>query len=116
MKNKKAFTLAEILITLSILGLVAAIVLPTAINRAKDSANRTKLKKALSMYERAINNIVSDNDFKDINTMDEWGLKDGGDNSKTYNCANAEKYFKIAQYGKKTKKMGKKKHQYKMLS
>ena len=52
-KNKKAFTLAEILITLSILGVVAAITIPSAMNRAHDKQTVVKLTKAFAAFGKA---------------------------------------------------------------
>ena len=49
--SKKAFTLAEVLITLSILGVVAALTIPNLVNRNSDIAAQVKLKKAISNYE-----------------------------------------------------------------
>jgi prepilin-type N-terminal cleavage/methylation domain-containing protein len=49
--GKKAFTLAEVLITLSILGVVAALTIPSLVNRQSDLAAQVKLKKAISNYE-----------------------------------------------------------------
>ena len=58
------FTLAETLITLTILGVVAAITVPMLINKQMESANRTKLKKAMAVYEKALNQMIIDNDVK----------------------------------------------------
>lgn len=56
--NKGAFTLAEVLITLGIIGIVAAITLPLVITRNQNKALETSLKKnyseilqALDMYQ-----------------------------------------------------------------
>ena len=49
--TKQGFTLAETLITLTILGVVAAITVPSLINKQIESANRTKVKKAMAVYE-----------------------------------------------------------------
>ena len=54
MKNKKGFTLAEVLITLSILGIVAAIMIPSTVNRLQDTQQLTGFKRAYSMLENAI--------------------------------------------------------------
>ena len=45
MKRNKAFTLAEVLITLSILGVVAALTIPSLINRSSDVAAKSRIKK-----------------------------------------------------------------------
>ena len=43
---KKAFTLAEVLITLGIIGIVAAMTLPTLIGKYQKKQTVTQLKKA----------------------------------------------------------------------
>ena len=44
-KNTKAFTLAEVLVTLTILGIVASITVPGIVKRQTERANKTKIKK-----------------------------------------------------------------------
>ena len=46
MEVKKSMTLAEVLITLGIIGVVAAITLPTLINNYQNTQYVTSLKKA----------------------------------------------------------------------
>lgn len=45
MKNKAAFTLAEVLITLAIIGIVAALTIPTLMNKYDMLTTATKLRK-----------------------------------------------------------------------
>ena len=63
-EKNAAFTLAETLITLTILGVVAAITVPSLINKQTESANRTKLKKAMAVYEKALSQMIIENDIK----------------------------------------------------
>ena len=56
-KNKKGFTLAEVLITLSILGVVAAISIPNLIRSYEKTLTVTKLKMAYANLEKAAANI-----------------------------------------------------------
>ena len=63
-RKRAAFTLAETLITLTILGVIAAITVPMLINKQMEAANRTKLKKAMAVYEKALNQMIIDNDIK----------------------------------------------------
>ena len=58
MKKLKAFTLAETLITLSILGVVAAVLVPSIINNYKQRLTITKLKRAYAVLEKAATNIA----------------------------------------------------------
>ena len=90
--NKYAFTLTETLVTVVILGIVAAILVPNLINRQVENANRTKVKKAMAAYEKAINFIILENDIKSTEELKEFG-EDG-------NCASAKAYFKTVQDGK----------------
>ena len=45
--TKNAFTLAEVLITLGIIGVVAAMTMPTLLNSTQGAQYRTAYKKAL---------------------------------------------------------------------
>lgn len=63
--NKKkffqAFTLAEVLITLGIIGIVAAMTIPTLMNNIQDAQFKTSLKKNYSVLSQAYNLIANDN-------------------------------------------------------
>ncbi len=69
MKKKKAFTLAEVLITLGIIGIVAAMTLPTLVQKYKEKQRVTQLKKAYSILNQAFTMAVND-----YGTPDNWGL------------------------------------------
>ncbi len=56
-----AFTLAEVLITLGIIGVVAAITFPTLINKYQKAVTTTKLKKIYSVMANAT--LRAENDF-----------------------------------------------------
>ena len=56
-----AFTLAEVLITLGIIGVVAAITMPTLINNYQKKAAVTAAKKAYSTLSQAYTQLVNDN-------------------------------------------------------
>jgi len=53
-KTSKAFTLAEVLTTLMVIGVVAAMTIPTLINSTEDQQHRVALKKAVSVLGQAI--------------------------------------------------------------
>ena len=58
---KKGFTLAEVLITLAIIGVVAAISIPSVISNSQQQEFKTGLKKAVSVLNSAITmNIALD--------------------------------------------------------
>ncbi len=60
-----AFTLAEVLITLTIIGVVAAMTMPTLINNTNGAQFKTAYKKALSVLSQAVvmNIALDDYDF-----------------------------------------------------
>jgi len=70
--RKIAFTLAEVLITLGIIGVVAAMTMPALIENHKKTEYSSKLKKFNSVMQQAI--LMSEQDNGDCG---EWG-KDGG--------------------------------------
>ena len=54
MKISKAFTLAEVLITLAIIGVVAALSIPSVISNTQQQEFKTGLRKAVSVLNSAI--------------------------------------------------------------
>lgn len=52
--SQKSFTLAEVLITLGIIGIVAAMTLPSIINTTRNKENETRLKIAYSLLTNAV--------------------------------------------------------------
>ena len=67
--SKAAFTLAEVLITMGIIGVVAAMTLPTLIAKYQEKVTVTKLKKAYSVLNSAYKMAVVQH-----GTIDQWGL------------------------------------------
>lgn len=59
--NKKAFTLAEVLITLGIIGVVAALTMPMLIGHFEKTTTATKLKKFYSVMAQATDKAMSEN-------------------------------------------------------
>ena len=57
----KAFTLAEVLVTLGIIGVVAAMTLPSVINTYRKLDTTAKLKKFYSAINQAVNFSVVEN-------------------------------------------------------
>lgn len=60
-KFKQAFTLAEVLITLGIIGIVAAMTIPSLMNQTNDTELKTKWKKSFSTLANATNLMRNDN-------------------------------------------------------
>lgn len=63
---KRAFTLAEVLITLGIIGIVAAMVLPTLMNNVQDKVLETQRKKAGSVLANGYKKMMADNEVFNI--------------------------------------------------
>ena len=61
--TKNAFTLAEVLITLGIIGVVAAMTMPTLLNSTQGAQYRTAYKKALSVLSQAVVMNVALDDY-----------------------------------------------------
>ena len=70
MTRKSGFTLAEVLITLGIIGVVAAMTIPSLMNQTGQAEFKTGMKKALSVLNQAITmNVALDgNDFSSLTT------------------------------------------------
>ncbi len=94
----KAFTLAEVLITLGIIGVVAAMTLPALINKTQDREFKTAYKKAYSSMSQAFLYMQAAGEYLDTsNTYD-----NGHGTSITPNTG--ENFKIISKYFKATKK------------
>ena len=75
--KKSAFTLAEVLITLGIIGVVAAMTLPTLVQNHRNTELQTGLKKAYSVLSQALDLYYAKNGerIKPDGTVASQGLK-----------------------------------------
>lgn len=62
-RTRRGFTLAEVLITLGIIGIVAALTLPSVINKAQDRQFRAMFKKQYSAVAQAIQMVYAKYDI-----------------------------------------------------
>lgn len=88
----QAFTMAEVLITLGIIGVVAAMTLPALITRNQNKALEASLKKNYSIILQAFDMYQADNGYRlkasDVNTI-------GCKNTKMCLKTRISSYFKI---------------------
>ncbi len=75
MRKISGFTLAEVLITLGIIGVVAAMTMPTLINSTQGAQYKAAYKKALSAISQAVTLNVA---------LDEWSFADLSTNDTNY--------------------------------
>lgn len=70
--TQNAFTLAEVLITLGIIGIVAAMTLPAVISKYQESVTIAKLKKAYSVLSQAmLFTVEKDGDYSSL-PVEDW--------------------------------------------
>lgn len=86
--HKKAFTLAEVLITLGIIGIVAAMTMPALIASHRKKEVVTKLQKIYSIVNQAINLSVAE--YGDVKN---WAADCGSSNSPTCTTEEAKQWF-----------------------
>ena len=77
-RRKSAFTLAEVLITLGIIGVVATMTLPTLNQKLEDQKNMSTLKKTYSILQQATNLAIAEHE-----TPEYWGMVDNSVESVT---------------------------------
>ena len=59
--DNKAFTLAEVLITLTIIGVIAALTIPNLMQKWSDNADVVKVKEAYSIFNNALKIAIAEN-------------------------------------------------------
>lgn len=67
--SDKAFTLAEVLITLGIIGVVAAITIPTIITKYKVKVLENQFKKADSIIQQAVKNTAVEYGYSNLSDL-----------------------------------------------
>ncbi len=91
-----AFTLAEVLITLGIIGIVAAMTMPTLIHKNEERVTITKVKKFYSVMNQALLMAIKDNGY-----VDEWNLNaeldENGDMQDSLLANYLKPYLKISK-------------------
>ena len=101
--RKFAFTLAEVLITLGIIGVVAAMTLPTLIQNYKKTVWTDQLKKSVSVIEQGFHKMMADEEVTKLSDTEFWKLVWGN----PYDCDNDDiteynnilkKYFNIIKF------------------
>lgn len=106
---KKAFTLAEVLITITVIGIISAIILPVALHSRPDE-NIMKFKKAHNTLYQVINSLISSEKYYcngDLGKKSDCETFVGGDDNeyfchsvadllstKEVNCYKEERYSK----------------------
>ncbi len=70
--NLKAFTLAEVLITLGIIGIVAALTIPQLVANYTSTQLKVQWKKTYSIFEQATQNIIRENGSMKGLDCDSW--------------------------------------------
>ena len=88
MTKRFGFTLAEVLITLGIIGVVAAMTMPTLMNSTNGAQYKTAYKKALSVLSQAVvlNVALDDYDMSQANVVDATATN--GSSASLYNLFN----------------------------
>ena len=92
--KSKAFTVAETMVVLIILGTLFTVIIPVTINHHRENINRVKIKKAMAYYEVVFKKLVVDNAI-----MTDSGFKKKFHNcgDACSNCAKIKKQFKVIE-------------------
>ena len=77
LKQKNAFTLAEVMVTLALIGILASIMLPV-ISKARPNKQKAMFKKAYYVAERMVYELVNDEDLYPA-TGDKVGFDNTGE-------------------------------------
>ena len=72
----KGFTMSEVIVALSVLGIIAVLTIPSVLNSQGENKNKLKLRKAMSVYAVAYNNILMENNLLTENKFIEWRKND----------------------------------------
>ena len=98
-KKNLAFTLAEVLITLGVIGVVAAFIFPNLIHNYQKFVYKTKWKKAYSDFEKVASQISYDYGVDTFSEALEIVKQQTGQNDKDISTTLLKKYFNYSKVG-----------------
>lgn len=95
--KKFGFTLAEVLITLGIIGVISALTLPALLNDTQGAQVGPKLGKAVSMFEQANQALLEENN---VDSLSDGGFytSNGDNNGVRAYCEELSNHLKISLY------------------
>lgn len=67
---KRGFTLAEILIALALVGIIAALTIPTLLGNVRHQANAAKLSAAITDFENATSVMITQEEIDDLSELE----------------------------------------------
>ena len=91
MKRKSAFTLSEVLITLSIIGVISMLTIPSVMFNTEKRSSAVSLKRAIAVLDQAIDMSRSESRYQPI---PKCYLSDNGSSSQTQQCEELFLYIK----------------------
>ena len=95
-RRKSAFTLAELLIVLSIIGIVAAMTLPVLVSNINDKIFKTKVKKAYFASKAVCHQMLAEEDISDLADSKLMAMLPGTGNNPNRTRDYLLNYFNIA--------------------
>ena len=108
MKRLRGFTLAEVLITLGVIGVVASMTMPTLIQNYKKAVTINQLKKTYSTFAQALNKLMADDEVTTLSQTDLAKIaenhkqcKSQADNAEATTLCNSEKNVAVYNILKK---------------
>ena len=94
--KKHGFTLAEVLITLGIIGVVAALTAPALVSNSRNEANAAKLAVVVSNLENAFSNAITSEGVDSLYQTSMWTL--GAVNGNSNNATKAQFTGRLGKY------------------
>ena len=79
MMNKRGFTLTEVLITLGIIGVIAALTIPALDQSGQNEANAAKLSVVVSTLENALTTMIAREGAPNLYGTKAWGVVQGAE-------------------------------------
>ena len=82
--KKKGFTLAEVLITLTIIGVIAAITMPSLNSSSQNQQLGVRLASTVSLIENAMTSMIAQEDVRNLYQTNAWRIaQEAGDELKS---------------------------------
>lgn len=72
--KKRGFTLSEVLVTLSVIGVISALTVPNLVQKSNNTINAQALSSNISNLENAFSTMLAEEDVNSLFKTQAWGL------------------------------------------